>query len=169
MLCNICGKKASSRCSKCKKRVYCSRECQRSDYKVHKQYCRPPITDRDRLKELEVLYKSLSTPPPFGFAVDAPGSVVADVSNLERTFWAAVAPEWPVVPYKEWPGLFEKSSEVGKELDALPRSSPFAGAAGHGSYRSATLASWTLKPAISYTISSVMTRRLIHLPAVSGS
>lgn len=130
MLCNICDAKASSHCSKCKKRVYCSRECQRSDYKIHKQYCRPPITDRDRLKELEVLYKSLRTPPPFGVAVYAPDSVVASISNLERTFWTTIVPEWPVVPYKEWPGLFEGSSGIGKELEALPRPSPFAGGGG---------------------------------------
>ena len=130
MLCNVCGVKASSHCSKCKKRVYCSRECQRSDFKIHKQYCRVPITDRDRLKELEVLYNSLGTPPPFGVAVYAPDSVVANISNLERTFWATVAPEWPVVPYKEWPGLFEKRSKIGKELEALPRLSPFSGDGG---------------------------------------
>ena len=97
------------------------------DFKLHKQYCRPPITDRDRLKELEVLYKSLRQDAPFGDAVDAPDEVVADVSNLERTFWADVVPKWPVVPYKEWAGLFADaegsgtSSGIGKELESLPR------------------------------------------------
>jgi len=128
LLCNMCGKEATSHCGKCKRRIYCSRECQRSDFKIHKQYCRPPITDHDWLKEMEVLYKIIRTPlhpAPFGTAANAPSSVVADTSNEERTFWTKVAPEWPIVKYKDWAGLFGTSSGIGKELESL------AGNGGH--------------------------------------
>ena len=76
-----------------------------------------------------MLYKSLRQDAPFGDAVDAPDEVVADISNLERTFWANVVPEWPLFPYKEWAGLFADakdsgtSSGTGKELESLPKAS----------------------------------------------
>eukprot|EP00923_Selenidium_pygospionis_P009691 GHVN01016682.1.p1 GENE.GHVN01016682.1~~GHVN01016682.1.p1 ORF type:complete len:255 (+),score=51.85 GHVN01016682.1:121-885(+) len=39
--CHCCGeeKKELMRCSKCKKAVYCSQHCQRSDWKFHKRVC----------------------------------------------------------------------------------------------------------------------------------
>jgi len=43
--CGACGKKQGEEgvdlklCSRCKKVVYCSKECQKKNYRVHKRYC----------------------------------------------------------------------------------------------------------------------------------
>lgn len=38
-LCAACGKKSTNICAKCRAVYYCSRECQKSDWKRHKQTC----------------------------------------------------------------------------------------------------------------------------------
>ncbi|KAF9461154.1 hypothetical protein BDZ94DRAFT_1264418 [Collybia nuda] len=38
--CEICGKRVTSRCTQCLTVSYCGTECQREDWKVHKQRCR---------------------------------------------------------------------------------------------------------------------------------
>ena len=38
-VCNKCGNPGTLRCSKCKKVYYCSKECQKSDWKTHKLSC----------------------------------------------------------------------------------------------------------------------------------
>ena len=38
-VCAVCRKKSSSSCSKCHAASYCSKECQRTDWKVHKMFC----------------------------------------------------------------------------------------------------------------------------------
>lgn len=38
--CDECGKVASKKCSVCKCAVYCSRECQKANWKLHKKYCK---------------------------------------------------------------------------------------------------------------------------------
>ncbi|PPQ94681.1 hypothetical protein CVT25_009536 [Psilocybe cyanescens] len=38
--CEVCGKKNTSRCVQCMSVVYCSKECQRSDWKTHKLACK---------------------------------------------------------------------------------------------------------------------------------
>lgn len=38
-LCGICGVKTTKHCTKCKNIYYCSSECQRNDWKVHKELC----------------------------------------------------------------------------------------------------------------------------------
>lgn len=45
--CNNCFKKANKICSQCKLVNYCSKECQKNDWKVHKHKCikRRPIDD----------------------------------------------------------------------------------------------------------------------------
>lgn len=42
------------RCSKCKNTYYCDARCQRSDYMVHKKYCRTPEEHRRECDDLEV-------------------------------------------------------------------------------------------------------------------
>lgn len=42
-LCKICGKKAEQFCSKCKKIYYCSKECQKTHWILHKTECK--LTD----------------------------------------------------------------------------------------------------------------------------
>lgn len=39
VLCSLCEKNAESRCSRCLGVWYCSRECQRTDWKSHKKQC----------------------------------------------------------------------------------------------------------------------------------
>lgn len=44
-LCNICGSKAPSHCSKCKKSYYCSRKHQILDWqKGHKEICQGQVS-----------------------------------------------------------------------------------------------------------------------------
>mmetsp|Transcript_106111 Transcript_106111/g.300029 ORF Transcript_106111/g.300029 Transcript_106111/m.300029 type:complete len:255 (-) Transcript_106111:225-989(-) len=51
--CNVCGAPAAKLCSRCKCRHYCGPQCQRSDWRSHKQYCEPPQTVAARVKALE--------------------------------------------------------------------------------------------------------------------
>ncbi|RIB12198.1 P-loop containing nucleoside triphosphate hydrolase protein [Gigaspora rosea] len=37
--CNICKKSTKRCCSKCKQIYYCSKKCQKKDWKIHKEYC----------------------------------------------------------------------------------------------------------------------------------
>ena len=39
--CAKCGKSANAFCFNCKIVQYCSRECQKADWKLHKTNCRP--------------------------------------------------------------------------------------------------------------------------------
>ena len=39
MPCKVCQKNTSSKCGRCKGEYYCSKECQRSDWKFHKSFC----------------------------------------------------------------------------------------------------------------------------------
>ena len=38
--CVVCGGEASSRCSRCKKQKYCSKECQQTHWPHHKPVCK---------------------------------------------------------------------------------------------------------------------------------
>ena len=76
-ICNSCGKrvpKKDSRCSRCKKVFYCSIDCQRKDWPIHKFYCKIPSEgikvielDKEKKKEktdaekkLEKVYKDVN-------------------------------------------------------------------------------------------------------------
>mmetsp|Transcript_65603 Transcript_65603/g.154293 ORF Transcript_65603/g.154293 Transcript_65603/m.154293 type:complete len:531 (-) Transcript_65603:190-1782(-) len=41
MRCAVCGRTARTQCGRCKKEVYCDKECQAQHWKVHKAVCRP--------------------------------------------------------------------------------------------------------------------------------
>lgn len=49
--CNNCHQNATKRCSKCKQVWYCSRDCQLSDWKVHKPTCQNLGTKVDEKKK----------------------------------------------------------------------------------------------------------------------
>ena len=56
-LCARCGKPGATgmlRCSKCKSVRYCSRECQRSDWKQHKLRCKEVSKDLAARSEQKV-------------------------------------------------------------------------------------------------------------------
>lgn len=38
-ICCVCGSEGRQRCGKCRSTRYCSRECQRADWKRHRQFC----------------------------------------------------------------------------------------------------------------------------------
>jgi hypothetical protein len=38
-ICNVCQKPSTLRCSKCRQAYYCSKECQKKDWKLHKKSC----------------------------------------------------------------------------------------------------------------------------------
>jgi len=43
MSCSYCGSPAGLRCSKCKNSRYCSKMCQKKDYRKHKETCADPL------------------------------------------------------------------------------------------------------------------------------
>jgi hypothetical protein len=50
-LCDFCFlKPGTKKCSNCKKRMYCSRECQDADWKEHKQDCQKPVHQAEPVK-----------------------------------------------------------------------------------------------------------------------
>jgi hypothetical protein len=38
-ICNVCQKSSTTKCSKCHQTYYCSKECQKKDWKIHKKSC----------------------------------------------------------------------------------------------------------------------------------
>lgn len=38
--CSVCSKYPSRACSRCKTSAYCSKQCQKEDWKVHRDYCK---------------------------------------------------------------------------------------------------------------------------------
>ena len=75
--CALCNCEATSTCSKCKSTHYCSRNCQKSDWKNHKKTCNPvlgqiqtPVVESPLLAEiienlpldiLAMIFKKLSS------------------------------------------------------------------------------------------------------------
>jgi hypothetical protein len=54
-MCDVCGKKATQRCSRCKNVWYCSRECQLKQWKAHKPMCDVFVRNakEDKVRESE--------------------------------------------------------------------------------------------------------------------
>ena len=80
-------------CSHHQIRVYCCRECQKADYKLHKRYCRTPDPP-NRLTDLEMhcVMLRLNLGDVVKNATDP-----NDVASLEDSF-AEIVPKWPVMP-----------------------------------------------------------------------
>ncbi len=38
-ICSVCSRGGAKRCSRCKSQYYCGRQCQKKDYKIHKEVC----------------------------------------------------------------------------------------------------------------------------------
>jgi tetratricopeptide (TPR) repeat protein len=53
MNCAVCAEPANSKCGQCGSRAYCSRECQRQDWKGHKTACKKPVASPCKLCHLE--------------------------------------------------------------------------------------------------------------------
>src|ERR1044072_2022894 len=50
--CNVCQKPSSNKCSKCKQTYYCSKTCQKEDWKRHKKLCgNPPVVETNNRTE----------------------------------------------------------------------------------------------------------------------
>ena len=47
--CSICSKEGTLKCSRCKTKKYCSPECQRIDWRVHKKTCIPCETNTSKI------------------------------------------------------------------------------------------------------------------------
>ena len=54
--CTLCQKSASSRCSGCNLSYYCSKECQKSDWKDHKPECKRKQNTEDKINELSQVF-----------------------------------------------------------------------------------------------------------------
>lgn len=50
--CCFCGKKASTKCRKCKSIKYCSKKCQKSDYRFFRSCYVPPLQKARKLSKL---------------------------------------------------------------------------------------------------------------------
>lgn len=62
-LCPVCNEsEATLTCSRCKKRRYCSRECQRKEWKRHKMYCRAPAAADEKVTGLKEMWDQMWTP-----------------------------------------------------------------------------------------------------------
>ncbi|KAK3052705.1 hypothetical protein LTR09_006187 [Extremus antarcticus] len=67
--CATCGKANSSKqCGRCRQVFYCSPECQKTDWKQHKEDCSPP----DTLSAL----RNLNAPPSTASTIDNPASSI---------------------------------------------------------------------------------------------
>lgn len=65
--CNVCGEPTHKTCASCGVRRYCSRECQKKDWKLHKQYCAEPDSELDTLD----LYERACASGTAGFTFNA--------------------------------------------------------------------------------------------------
>ncbi|KAJ7080595.1 hypothetical protein B0H15DRAFT_856509 [Mycena belliarum] len=91
-----CTQDGQSQCGRCKRRFYCSVECQHKDWPAHKNDCRrpgAPAMEISPLGQMFNIFSGQSTPlsskarffaPVFGYTSAHPERVYADVVNAYR-------------------------------------------------------------------------------------
>ena len=60
--CIVCGEKSKSQCGGCKMRRYCSRLCQKADWKTHKKVCKLLKRERENQKDQSLVHRVLTMP-----------------------------------------------------------------------------------------------------------
>lgn len=59
--CSVCNAPTTQLCKGCKEVPYCSQDCQRTVWKVHKLECRKKMAEHEGKKGLEKMAKGMST------------------------------------------------------------------------------------------------------------
>ena len=75
--CHFCKTTKSEQllhCSQCRTTSYCSKECQRNDWKSHREYCQEPL---DLRKDLNTLYKFVEK-----FVIDHRDAILLEVNEM---------------------------------------------------------------------------------------
>ena len=60
MNCKVCKKKATKQCSKCRKVYYCSKKCQKKDWKQHKKNLMYILFNWQTITKIKVVWYSLT-------------------------------------------------------------------------------------------------------------
>lgn len=89
--CHGCGRESSFTCSKCSKERYCSRQCQKEDWKEHKEECgrRPTWWLAENYMDEDFLLNAGRTEFLNAFGAPAPTSFQQNVSRI-RACWRIV-------------------------------------------------------------------------------
>jgi len=58
--CDVCSSLDAKPCARCKRTFYCSAECQKSAWKMHKKKCKAPTSPPATEAELRTLHKGIS-------------------------------------------------------------------------------------------------------------
>ena len=58
--CDVCSSLGAKPCARCKRTFYCSAECQKSAWKMHKKKCKAPTSPPATEAELRTLHKGIS-------------------------------------------------------------------------------------------------------------
>ena len=97
--CSVCSKEASKKCSKCKLQFYCSKQCQKEDWKNHKAICKE-VSKAAEFKE--------ASEPATGISPVIPGTMKDMVSHFlfttSRLHTTKVIPEY----HKEYEKAYPK-------------------------------------------------------------
>ena len=84
--CAVCSKKSKSQCGGCKMRRYCSRECQKADWKTHKKVCKSLKRERENQKDQPLLHRVLTMPKELQTS-KVRGSMVMREYFATKTSW----------------------------------------------------------------------------------